>query len=304
MLGNKQLKECISQKSILNISLLEKMVSNVIDENQNIGIKHHGKVEVEIKITPDESCDKAFQLQELDVQVLNAVFTFWKHDISEFSIAQLIGMIYGDFEGKHRDKIKAVVAESVEKLTKHSIHINAKQEFEHYNKLRGVDATFSGKLLDIEVEISNGRNGKRTKVYRIRNPSPMMQYADALKHVAKIDMRWYQLIPKRSSLKSLSMCEGLLCRIAQAKNPHNHMYKGNMDIMILGWDKNKKRFSGIVGSRLEEFDKRKVEKRLDILKSFWEELKRNGLVSEFEWNEIPYNYGTMQYKKIYIRRVK
>lgn len=304
MLTNKQLKETIKQKSILNISLLEKITSNVIPENQNVGIKHKGKVAIEFKILSDDSCDEVIQLHELDAAVLNSVFTFWVHDINEFSLEQLIGMIYGDFEKRHRDKVKNTVEESVKRVQKYSIHIAAEKEFAHYQKLKDVDATFRGRLLDAEEESRNGKNGKGTIVYRIRTPSPLMKYADALSHVEKIDMNWYRLIPKRANLKNVLMCERLLCRIAQAKNPHNHMYKGDTDIMIFAWDKNKKRFSGVIGRNIEEFDKRKIERQLDTLKRFWSELEHEKLVSEFAWKEAPCNYGTLQYNKIYITRRK
>lgn len=304
MLTSKQLKESIVQKSILNISLLEKIVSNTIPENENCGIKHHGKVEVEFRFSSDESKDEVIQLHEVDAQVLNAVFTFIQHQVSEFSLEQLVGMIYGDFEKRHRDKIKITVAESVERLKKYRIHINAEQEFVRYKKLRGENATFKGRLLDIEEETCNGKNGKSTIVYRIRNPSPLMQYADTLNHVAKIDMRWYQLISKQTSFENVLMCERLLCRIVQAENPHNQMFKDDKDIMIFAWNKNTKRFSGVIGRNIEEFDKRKIERQLDTLKRFWSELEYEKLVSEFEWKEVPYNYGTLQYNKIYITRRK
>lgn len=302
MLTNKQLKESITQKSILNISLLEKMVSNAIPKNQNVGIKHKGKVAIEFKILSDDSRDEVIQLHELDAQVLNSVFTFQQYGINEFSLVQLVGMIYGDFERRHRDKIKNAVAESVERLKKYSIHINAEQEFTRYKKLRGMDATFKGRLLDIEEETCNGKNGKSTIVYRIRNPSPLMQYADTLNHIAKIDMRWYQFIPKQTCFENVLMCERLLCRIVQAENPHNQMFKDDKDIIIFGWNKNTKSFSGIVGRNIEAFDKQTVERKLDVLKTFWKRLEQNGLFSEFQWKECSCNYGTIRYKKFSLTR--
>lgn len=302
MVTNKQLKESITQKSILNISLLEKMVSNAIPKNQNVGIKHKGAVAIEFKILSDDSHDEDIQLHELDAAVLNSVFTFGVHDINEFSLEQLIGMIYGDFEKRHRDKVKNAVEESVARLKKYSVHIDAEKEFAHYPKLKNVDATFNGRLLDVEVEKRNGKNGKGTTVYRIRNSSPLMKYADALNHVEKIDINRYQLIPKRTSLKNVLMCERLLCRIVQAENPHNHMFKDDKDIMIFAWNKNIKRFSGIVGTNVEIFEKRKLEQQLDVLKDFWNRLEQNGLFLAFQWKECPCNYGAIRYKKISLTR--
>lgn len=305
---NRQLAELITSKRVLNTALVRVLQKNTILGNVLYNLQIKKDVKVGFTVFKKEGGENEVQLSELDIRIQSAIYTFYYYGVEEFSLEQLAGMIYGDFEKRHRKEALREIKDSIEKMTQYQIQIDANMQYEKYLRLKKRQAVFEGDLLNVGICHKHGRNGKETVVYKICEPSVLMQYAVELKQIVQIDMRLYEAMPKQINHLKMSMCEKLLHNILLCENPNNHIYKKRQadsksrEMLVFGWDKNRKCYSGVIGAYVKEFDARRIESMYETLKIFLENLQGIDFATDYELAERPWVYQGKNYKKIYLQK--
>ena len=305
MLTNLELKNIISAKRINNTELIRIMTRNNIaeaEENSFVVIYPNNN-EIEIRFIMMNLGNTPFCLTDMDVQVLNAVYTLQYYGIQAFSVEHLAAVICGNFSKRCSKNFLQATRASIDKMNHIQMRIDAREQYHQYKRLYQSDGVLDGYLLAINEREGHARNGKKTYVYECEDVSILMTYASELRQIIQINMNLYLEMPSNISYLHIRICERLLMECLNRKNKN---CKKRETICVLDIERNGNRLKGVIGDYFElPIDKRKIKKAVQLIESFVEKLKKQ-MILEPEYKIYKKNkvYKNIMFEKITLTKAK
>lgn len=296
MITNQTAKELIQIQRRNNTAVFRAMVDNEIVFGDEYEVKVGKGVQVVFVLKTNNPLAETIQLNPMDVQVQNAIYTLSYYGVTEFTAEQLAGMICSNFDKRHSKAFMEAIDSSIKKMNDVQIMIDAEEQYLNFKRSKMHNTNFNGPLLSVKKENGHSKNGRNTYIYRIEEESVLGKYASEVERMVMVPLKAYQCLKGNLTYERLMLLEVLLHRLMVGLNPKNKLY--GKPILLFGWNKNEKRLDGLIGSQMTEIDKRKIDRLVSFVKSFLEELKKQKVIRDYEIVEMPYIYNNISYKRI------
>ena len=300
MLSRKELDQMVKNVYMNNTLLVHQLVTEKVPRERTIESNIKKDVKVKLYITSKEEMEW-IQVTEEDISIQNAFYTFLKYHISEVTLEQLVGLMCGNFFRRVTSEKIIHIKQRVEFLANLGIRIDASMLCNWYPRLRTANLEKERKMIDISIATKNGKNGKITTVYRINSIPVMHYYAECLNQIIALDRDSLKCVRMNLSQEREEILFELLQKFCVHANPKSTLYEKKIPITLFAWDKNRKKYIGIVGKRMKELDKRRGNTMLSFIYEIIKMLDAEGLLPEYEIVEKSQVYFNQYYKMVQIK---